>query len=367
MITVNATDLPRFMQCNGSRLMNSIKSDASNPNKEAGNAAHYVALTVWNGERKHADELVDQKAPNGVFITSEMADHVDDYLAIIDCGSSVISEAMEVDTSFSGQGWSVPARADHICLTDDATLRITDFKYGFTIVEPEENWTLIAHAIGFCIKNQVKPDVIVFAIFQPRPYHPDGKFREWRTTYEELLVKFAELSAKLSNPSDMLQTGPNCHYCPSMPFCGAARKAGLNSIEAADFVFHEDLPNEELIYEFDNLTRAKAMIKDRLDALEELLKFKTRNGELTDGFSVEPSVGNLRWKENINAEVLKIITGKDLSKYGMVTPTQAMSKFKIPETVIMPFAERPPTGLKLIRESADDKAKRLFNQQEKTK
>jgi hypothetical protein len=228
MLTTTADNLPRLMKCNGSRLMPAAfpRVEENNTIRDEGNAAHYMANAVFRNEFS-IDELIDRKAPNGVIIDGVMADHVGEYLSALDCGE------MEVETSFGVSGiWQINGRCDHRkynASTD--TLTIDDLKYGYSIVEPEMHWTLIAHAVGSCIGLGITPANVVLRIHQPRQFHPDGKIREWRITYARLMELYAEINATLSAPTDILTTSDFCRRCHALATCPAARKADMNAID----------------------------------------------------------------------------------------------------------------------------------------
>lgn len=362
------------MACNGSRLLTGVEPvrDAVNTTRDEGTAVHWAAVAVCKGEYSDIFELVDRKAPNGTYITLEMAEHVQEYIDTLHSrGTSVWSAEMECDTSHDGPGYVIAGRADFIRLiTPDISvpgvLHVDDFKYGWRIVEPEMNWTLISHAIGWCLGaalNKTLPPVpaeIVFTIHQPRPFHREGKTRQWRISYAELFKLYEQLKATLSNPSDLLVTGPQCRKCDKIINCVAARSAEMNAIDVAETgAFDLNISDDALSFHLDNIARAKAILDGSEKAFADLAMQRLKQGKIVKNYSVDSAYGNRRWKENITPEMVKMITTVDVSKPAMITPTQAMKK-GISETVMNTLSERPSTGIKLVRESATAKAKRLL-------
>jgi len=363
MITVTADELPRFMNCNGSRLLPATLPVAVTDTtaRDEGIAAHYMAVAVFRNEF-NIDELVDRKAPNGVYMTVEMSEHVQAYLdAIVHLDRGGIDHAnVEVETSFGTDQFRVNARADHIaeCMTG-TVLYIDDFKIGWGIVEPEQNWTLIAHAIGYCQSRQITPARIVLTIHQPRPYHPDGKSRSWEISYPELLALYQQIAATLTNPSDQVVTGPQCRKCHALATCPAARKASMNAIDASEVAFSDEIVNDVLSFELNTLRTAQTALENRLDALEELAKYRLKSGQVLDGYAVENQLSNTDWKPGITVDLMQALTGKNLAKPKLITPKQAI-KAGVPEDVIKPLTERRTTGVKLVRIDANKKAQRIF-------
>src|SRR5690606_28879832 len=112
---------------------------------------------------------------------------------------------------------------------------------------------------------------IVLRIHQPRPYHPDGPCREWRLSYVDLMTYYSRIAARLSETPDTLTTGPMCAKCHALADCSTARVASMNAIDASGVAFSDSLPDNVLAYEYETLQHAMQTIKNRHDALEELM------------------------------------------------------------------------------------------------
>jgi hypothetical protein len=304
MLIIDATGLPRLMECNGSRLMPPSFPAVDDPTaRDEGTAAHYMAQQIFSGAFA-VEELIDRKAPNGFYMTHEMSEYVTSYLAALDwCGD------MEIDTSWGdGVNFRINGRADHVAFAADIdTLYIDDFKYGFRLVEPERNWTLISHAIGWCA---------------------------------------------------------TCH---ALATCPAARKAGYNAIDATNMAFDDASPDDLLSYELDTLRTAKATLENRLDALEELTKHRLTGGAVVPNYAIEHQYGNRRFKPGFGVPLLFALTGANLMKEGLVTPAEAERRLvalgKSKEqaaAIVASLSEKPMTGTKLIRVSAARRAERIF-------
>lgn len=358
MLTITATELNRFMACNGNRLLGGIlPPDTDTTSRDEGNAAHHMAMTVIRGQST-IEELVDRKAPNGVYMTDDMAEYVQLFLDGINRAYTSPLHC-EVETSFSDHtNYNIPARADIVGVSA-YRLHIDDFKYGWRIVEPQRNWTLIAHAIGFCQQHDFQPQEIEFTVHQPRPYHADGPARSWVITYSELTELHRELHATLCNPSDVLRTSEHCAKCHALPSCPAARKAEMNAIDATDMAFDDAISNELLAFNLDTLERASAMIKARHEAFEELAKYRIKAGAVVDNYAVEPRLGNTAWNKGISVSTLRMLTGKELGKEKLVSPAEA-KRLGVNETTIKALTNRPNIGIKLTRVNANKRAERIF-------
>lgn len=362
MLIVTADNLPRLMNCNGSRNMAaSFPADwnqfdaVDHTTSDEGIAADWLASAVFNGA--DLNSLINSKHSNGVIITAEMAEHVQNYLLSINSGE------MQAETTFANLPlWRVGARCDHREFDHIRNiLKITDLKYGRRLVEPEMNWTLIAHAVGTCVNEGITPVKIVLRIFQPRAYHPDGVLREWEISYPELLALYDQINNTLSNPSDTLHTGLSwCRHCHALATCPAARAASMNAIDATSLQFSDELTNDVVAFELDTLRSAQATLASRLTALEEMAAYRLKSGAIIPNYAVETQLAHTRFKPGISAMTLTIASGIDCTKPGMITPAEFKRRGGS-QTVYDALTERPITGFKLVRASADKRAKKLFN------
>lgn len=357
MLTLKADDLPRFMTCNGYRLMpHHAPFNVDDTDRDEGNAAHWLVEQVHSGKFS-PDELVDRKAFNGVFITDEMVEYVTPYLNAIKGRGQV-----EVDTSYSdGAHYSIRGRADHI-EHDGNTLVVSDFKYGWGIVEPKGNWTLISHALGFGFAklNGRFPDYIELRIFQPRPHHPEGKIRAYTYSSQELLnALWAQLSTALTNPSNELRTSEHCRKCPAFATCPAALKASMNAIDVSEEAFAADVDDATMGFLLDQIERAIKHLEQAKKAYTEKALHRIKAGGIIPGYGRETELTNRQWKAGITVETAPMLTGMDLSKKQLVTPTQA-AKLGLSEEVINSLSERREKGSKLVRINPDQAVKKMF-------
>lgn len=355
MISLTATELPRFMACNGSRLLGGVAPFSDDrTSADEGDATHWLIEQAFNGIHG-TDELVDRKAPNGVFITAEMSENVQVYLTDI-IGHGLI----EAKTSYRSDLWEIRGRADHISTAIPKELIVSDYKNGWRIVEPEENWTLIWHAVGFLANNAVQGiETIRLRIYQPRPFHARGKVREWVISYEELISYWGRLKDALENPHDFLNTSKHCYKCPKMSQCPAHQIALMNAIDVSQSAFNSELDNVQLNQMLDDLSRAEEVLKQGLNAYEELAKHRLRSGESLLNYTLMQGEGRQRWKEGNDAEMVKMLTGVDVSKKDMLTPKQAKAA-GISEDVLATLTETPSKGVVLVRQDINKKAQKLL-------
>lgn len=367
MLTVTATNLPRLLTCNGSRLVGGLTPPAiagDDTVKKEGDAADWVVQQVFSGQIT-ANELIERKAPNGVHITAEMVEHLEEYLKAITCNPDTILKAItyiEYENSHTVGAVQINGRAD-LVKYDPARrhLDIGDLKYGWGIVEPENNWTLLSHVFGFMVQN---PDAIIetatLTIYQPRPRHYFGPVRSWSINGQNINQLYSEMVKILTNLTDRLQTSEHCYKCPALATCPAARKAQLNAIESSEKAYVETVDNETLSFVLDHFDRAVDMLTQSKKAYEEMALFRIKNGQIIKNYSTETGLSNSNWVEHATPEVLQMLTGKDLTKKKLVTPAEAKRQ-GVNEDIVASLTERNNTGVKLVRIDADAKARKLLN------
>jgi len=368
---ITATQLPRVVACNGSHSMEASPASIELPtaDRDEGIAAHHVAAATLNGLISDPVDMVNHQTPNGIFVTADMAEHIAMFTDMIArrgyTGEAIIGVETEVDFEIPNTNVVVTCRPDHYAFdTGSGVLHIDDFKYGWRPVEPFNNWTLIAYAIGVMLRHQWQPTMVVFTVCQPRPLHRDGPVREWSISGQELTALFLALCSVLANLQDVLNSGPHCRKCKALATCPAAREAGYNSIEASTVKFTDQIVGEELSAEIRTLRRAQEAISLKLDAYEELaMHLIAQNGpNVVPGFTTEQQFGNRAFSAGLTPEIISIMTGKTIDQITTrktITPA-ALERLGVSENVVKSLTYRPPTKRKLVEFDVSREAKKLF-------
>lgn len=358
MIITDATHLPRLIGCNPSNTMPAspapIEQDDTVRNE--GNAVHWLAQQVFEGKLT-LETARGVQAYNGIFITADMVEHVGAYISALWCGE------MEVITSITVDGfYQINSRADHIGWNAaTATLDVDDLKYGYSTVEPDENWTLIAHAIGYCADRGIQPATIRLRIHQPRAYHPLGSLRTWPISWVDLQELYRRMDAILRNPSDQLQTGQHCYRCPSMALCPAYRNASMNAIDATSHVFTDAMADSELADEVTLLNKAFNVIKQRKQAMDELALHRAKSGAVIPGYMIDRPKGQTRYKTGINADMVFALTGKDVAERKLPS-ISTLKNLGIAQMVIDAITDRPEGSARLVKVDTDALARKKLQQ-----
>ena len=356
MLSLTATELHRFMQCNGSMMLGKAQPfEPDDTVEQEGNAAHWLVEQLFKTPALDSSCLLNTQAPNGVFITADMLEHCKRYVSDI----QQLGGSVEVDTTLRFDRFEVRGRADHIAVAG-STLFINDFKYGWRLVEPEMNWTLIWHALSFMHTESPPVTEIVLRIYQPRPFHPLGNVRESKFSRNTLEHLRNQVNEACSNPKNVVQTGSHCYRCPSMTQCPASQMANMNCIDVAQKAFDSHVNNAQLSFMLDETAKAIKMLEQAHTAYEELASHRIKGGQTVPEYSMQTDLSQKQWKKGLTPEIMQALTGFDLSKKQLITPNQAKT-LGVAEEAVESLCERTTKGLKLVRLDERKKAEKLFN------
>lgn len=259
----------------------------TNPAAEEGTAAHELAEAALNlGMRPH--DFIG-KTFNGFEVTDTMADYVEVYTNHVRSlrvrhpnGLSLV----EGKVRMSSVAPDVFGTSDHILIaTADRTLYIDDLKFGWGVVEEEDNpqtahyavSTLDTHNLWFSI------DKIVCTIVQPRADHIKGVIRSVTYTIDELQQwrsEFAEGIRKARNLDAERIAGPHCKYCRA---AGTCRQRAIRTV----FIATLDAPIQNMSdEEVNNLLREIPTITRHLEAVQKHADVLARGGKQYKDFKL---------------------------------------------------------------------------------
>ena len=246
----------------------------------------------------------------------------------------------------------------------DGVLYVDDYKYGWGIVEPKENWQLIAYGIGRVLQLEgvMAINRVVLRIHQPRPHHEEGSTREWALTKSELWNYKEQIEnrmAAISNGESNLVTGPQCKYCPAASSCPAFSKAFYNGLEVVHDFVQDNINNQELSNQLDLLSRASELVKIKTSSLETLAVDRIKKGQLVPNYITEDRIGDRKWKKDMTPDLIKMMTGKDILEQVVLSPAKA-EKIGVAKQLIASMVERPFLGQKLKRIDSIKKGNEIF-------
>lgn len=245
------------------------------------------------------------------------------------------------------------------------TLYIRDFKAGHLIVEPDDPQILI-YMWGVMKKLGIDDQYcrVDIGVVQPRGYHREGPIRtvsgpavDYRPQYSKLIVA-AEANLARDKP---VQAGPHCYQCNARTRCPAANETGQSLPYAVAEAIPAELSPAEAGLLLRNTRRAIKYLEQMEKAYSGEVEGHLRAGKQVPGWGMETSYARSKEWTVPDEEVLLLgqMFGADLSKPGLITPTQAEKK-GIDKEILNGYCTRRTTGVKLT-ESDDTTIANIFN------
>lgn len=349
----------RWVMCPGSVLLEEPIPEDQGEDAKEGVAAHWAGAHVLGGHAE-LEELTDRQAPNGVIITGDMAEHIEFYVDTVRNGAGgnpvVVERTMPIAPGVQ-DGTPDAYRVEGL------TAFLWDFKYGYGIVEAVNNWQLACYAVGLFIRHEWKLQNVLAHIVQPRAHHWQGHIRSWNISNAEgiKLYQMLERTAALTQaPGAVTTTGPHCQHCRAVGTCEAAQRASLNAIDVSTRGTRQALTGTDVAREMETLRRGYAMIKARLDAVEETAKSILGGGGIVPGWSEQPSFGHRIFKDDASVAALEVLTGQTLTVTKPLTPAKAEKLPGVGKDLVAQFTTRPSRGRKLVPVDVSAVAKEVF-------
>jgi hypothetical protein len=241
-------------------------------------------------------------------------------------------------------------------------LFVWDYKNGHRIVKAENNLQLIDYVaglsreLGFDGMDELHVNVVM-RIVMPFCYQAKGPIDEWVGKLADLRGQFNLLHTQahqaMTNPT--LTSGFHCRDCLAVRDCSAARRAAYNLIDVVNVPYEMDaMTSRDMGVELRNLKDGAALLKARIEALEDEITNRIQRGEGADtGYTIQSAEGRLKWVvPPAEAVALGSMFGIDISVPDVMTPTQA--KKLVPKELAAAFdaaistvAQRPAGALKL--------------------
>lgn len=358
----------RWVPCPGSaRMEAAFPEDEPSQAALEGSAAHWVAadwLTRWgtpNADLVRGDDYIGVFAENNIVVTAEMVEavkvYVDDVMHTAQAVGGLRSLWVEQEVQMLSVHQNNYGTLDCCCfMFAGDTLIIWDFKYGWGIVSPFENWQLLDYLIGVIdwmnANGHALPANIELRIVQPRPYHPEGPIRSWKFSILDL-PKYTDkirMSAQRahSETNSPLAPGLHCDHCRARHACDALTGAVCRYRDIVEQSLPNILNNEALGNELTMMQEMSALVKARKSGLEAQALAEFKNGNNVPGWGPETGQTKRIWKGGHDeVKALGQLFGVDLSEPGVKSPAQAEKAGMDKESVKM-YSTKPPGKLKLV-------------------
>lgn len=336
-----------------------------------GTAAHEVFARMFV-----SDYMLDgATASNGVVVTQEM---VEGALLFVDTvygrsnGAHLHIEKRTQIPDVHPECFGTPDAWAYIPQT--GTLEIFDYKFGHGFVDEVENWQCLAYACGIIQQLSESLNIpygmldqslrINITIVQPRCYHRGAPVRTWSTTGVDLrnyVNKLAGAAEAAMMPNPTATTNPECRHCPGRHACATLQWAAYSDAEFSGQSAPVELSPNAAALELRMLERAAERLGARVDGLREAVIGHIKRGAAVQHYRLEQGYGRQQWSVPAEQVVaMGQLMGVDLSKPGVVTPSQA-AKLGVDESVISGYSKTPLGQIKLVIENPADAARVFGN------
>lgn len=356
MITeIRCSQLARPMECAGFLYMDLPPDEETEPARQGTAFGELVQRYIRGGE-------IPKQANNGVYFDNDM--HFYARPAVEEVNANRQSEVLceqRIDWQTRSGIW-IRGSYDRSFIRD-SKLYIDDDKYGWGIVEVQNNWQLLGYAIGEAIRRNEGFSEVVLRIHQPRPHHEDGYLREWKLSWPQLLgykEKIEQRMEILAAGDKTCKTGPHCKYCgATAEACPAFNRLFYRALEVSYAFTQDKIDEKELARQLDHVARASEVIKIKMDSLNELAASRVREGKQIPGYITEQKYGDRKWKPGISPDVLEVLTGRKVTKTEMLSPAQ-VEKLGVKRDFVNAFVDREFKGVKLVKKDASEVGNKIF-------
>lgn len=368
--------------CSGSVAAQAPFPDTESEQSREGTAAHWVMSETLLNHRDGRDGprecvgYLGRKDPAGVIIDDKMVEGaqviVDDVLDVcqrFDALPYLLIEHRVYMPTIHPQNWGTLDVGLYLPFRN--VLFLWDYKHGHREAPAPGNLQMVDYLKGLCEKYQIdglldQKTRFVVRIVQPYCYRIVGPVQEWTGMLSDLRGTWNTLSWKAHEAftAPKLSTGPWCRDCKAVGTCSAARRAGYNFIDLVNEPYAMDrMTGADLAVERGIVSDGLAVAKARLEAIEDELHHRIKDGQHDSGLTLETSAGRIEWTVTpATARALAAQFGVDATKDAVLTPTQTLAaapaKVRPMLKQVMDRMTRRPAGkLKLVTADASRTAR----------
>jgi len=361
--SIRCSGLARPMNCAGSLFLDKQYEEPDHEAAKAGTAAGEYLEYLLN------DTLtIPDHAKNGVLFDDDMIYYATQAAEEIKSRAGTVILCEKPIDWQTQSGITIKGHPDMSYELDSNTLGVDDYKYGWNIVEPFENWQLLGYAIGEVIQRGIAYTSIRLRIIQPRAHHDEGHIREWTISYAQLLEYKEKIEARMhaiKQGENSLATGKHCRYCEKATGCPAFNKAFYRGVEEVHKFVQDSIDNDELSFQLDLITRIKEVMKLKDDSLKALAVHRMKAGQLVPNYVSKDRWGDRKWNKGIDANFIQAMTGKDVTKTTMLSPAQAEKK-GVDKEMVKSLTARPHLGQSLKKCDTAKLGDKIFGKGEGT-
>lgn len=327
---------------------------ADNDAAKEGTCAHWVADTVLKGDATAAEDMQGKTHPNGWMVDEEMTFHVQRFINLIRERGGVTNTEQKVSLTENIEGTLDCSTS----LNGGTTLCVDDLKYGYRIVEVQDNTAMVIYGAAELIRL-ADPRIthVQLGIYQPRAFHVLGIYRTVTMTVEELgllAVWVIDRGEECLKPNPVAIPGEHCANCKADTSCMALIKTLGDGYQTLMDTRQRVLNGEELSRQWRFVKLMKKLLDSHESSLDAETEARLRGGEHIPHIALGPTYGHRKF--TVKPEVVKAITGKDPWKPTLKTPAE-MEREGVPESIMDAIARAPVVGQKVRKFEGKDIAK----------
>lgn len=365
-----------WSQCAMWPKMNAHYPQPDSAEATEGTAAHWAAWEILAGHSIGPDT----KAPNGMIVTDEMIEGGELLVDTIkSLNPRLLAEYhLEQPLSIFSINKNCFGTPDYWSYHQaENCIKIIDYKFGHRFVDEYRNpqgFCYLAGIVDFlCAAWGCGPGTIdqlgmsvSFTVVQPRCFYKGAPVRTDTFKLSEArphFNKLANMAEASTLPNPTATTNDHCGDCPGRHVCPALQQAAYADAEYSNARTPVELSPLAAALELRLLMRALQRLEARVEGLKELTINNIRAGKSIPYFHVDQGFGRVQWTIP-DGQIIEIgkMFGQDLSKPGVLTPSQA-KKLGIPESIVKSNSFVPSTSFKLVPENPTD-APKVFGKTE---
>ena len=362
---VGASGAAQRIQCPASVKMQALYPETSDTeDAQDGDAAHWALARALGG----TVPLVNEQAPNGVFLTDEMIDAVDAGYDLVAAALRPFGKRPEdgqIEQMVAGprihpEAFGTP---DYSIWLTPKHLFIMDFKFGHGYVEHVENAQIIDYAAYLLPKGVDDRELhVTAAIYQPRAFCGEGPWRTWTFRASQIRSHInisSESAHDALGDNPRIKTGPECKHCRARHACEPKLRRVNEDFDTVRGLRTVEMKPADIGLQMRKTRDALARLTAYQSGLEEQALSLVRTGRGIPGWRMESTVGREKWKAPVEQiRAIGDLMGIPMVRDNPITPAQAR-KAGIPDETVASLSGRGPGGSALVPDDGSD-ARRVF-------
>ena len=329
-------------------------------------AAIAAARSLVRVEVSAAEELVDRVAPGGWVMTPDLVHHAHAFASVVTGYGLRSGHFWDIENASTLEDWGGVGGISGFAAVDErGLLHVFRLDYGYQLADIETDLQLAL--LGIVMTDKMDPEVrhdlaagVHMHVYQPRPYHPLGPWRDrHRTPVEMTNMKnwLGHRAAEAHDDASKAQVNSKCRGCNHAANCDVLRRQAYYDMDLlAGDMLGDRSTADGLAREIAHAELHLTLADERLKSLRREGRARALAGEWIPGYGIEEGLAD---RELRDPAVAELVTGVRATKVVNRTPAE-MERDGADPAVLAQFTHRPKTGPRLVKVTAA-KIKRSFD------